>query len=69
MLNTQQQAVNKQRAEDEDLAARMAYETKEELKREEANFIEAKTSLKTFLLSNEVREGSGAAGREEGGGV
>lgn len=36
------------------MAAKIAYETKEELKREEQEMIEAKSSLKTFLLSNEV---------------
>lgn len=43
------------REEEEELANKIAYETKEELKKEEHDLIEAKSKLKTFLLSNEVR--------------
>ena len=42
------------REDEEELAARIAYETKEELKREEEEMSEAKSKLKTFLTGNEV---------------
>ena len=51
------QALERIRIDEEELAARIAYETKEELKREEQEMMEAKRSLKTFLLSNEVSDG------------
>lgn len=45
------------KAEEADLAARIAYETRAELEREEAERTQAKTSLVQFLAGNEVRQG------------
>ena len=42
------------KAEEADLAARIAYETRAELEREEAERTQAKTSLVQFLAGNEV---------------
>lgn len=42
------------KAEEADLAARIAYETRTELEREEAERTQAKTSLVQFLAGNEV---------------
>ena len=46
------------RDEEEELANKIAYETREELKKEEEDLLEAKSKLKTFLLSNEVCQGA-----------
>ena len=54
------QALQRVKDEEEELANKIAYETREELKKEEEDLLEAKSKLKTFLLSNEVRsEASG----------
>ena len=53
-IHTLTQAMQRVREDEEELAARIAYETKEELKREEEEMSEAKSKLKTFLTGNEV---------------
>jgi len=55
--NTRRQlALARVRAEEEEMAARIAYETRSEFEKEEATRVAAKVALKEYLLSNEVNK-------------
>eukprot|EP00983_Pelagomonas_calceolata_P029641 928703-Pelagomonas_calceolata.AAC.5 len=51
-----QKALASIRADEDEMAARLAYETKTELDREEANRVAAKNALKQYLLQNEANK-------------